>query len=236
LTLTEGEVEVVRGFEEAFREFTAIAKRTGRATRVKDPTLKAIEATNAQQSVARLVLGRVFSTTRSTNNAAERAAARIRQLLEARWNQAVAESRGSIDAAAQQAYQKMTRGAQSQESVAKLIRRQLFDPIRKAAVDRIKADPELVGLLETEAGILVSSTEGGPSLYLRGLDHNERLVRIGLDFDHAETALSRAVRAAQESGDYRALMSIVNPDNLQLLTSRENRNVIETLRRYAGRF
>jgi len=230
LTVADDEARFWEGFEGAFREFAGAVPR-GRAARLAIPPVGEIMATSAQEAVAGRVLGRIFSQIGGSTNTAQQTASRIRQLLETRWNQAIAELRGSMDTAARQAYDAML-SAEGRQSAGEIIRKILFDPIRKAAVTRIKNDPELVRLLETEAGIFVGAG-GGPSLYLKALNQENRLIKIGLDFDHAETALANAVRAAVDTRDYRQLMSIIDPANLQLLTARETRNVIETLRRYA---
>lgn len=228
LQIAEDEADIMNGFMDAFDMGRPVVQ-----SRLAKLTLKNISATHEQSKVISLVLGRTFSFIRPGSSPSEMAASRIRHLLEHHWNSAVSKLRGSIEEAARGIYEStIARGQHGR--VGERIRKLLFNPIRDGAVRRIRNDPQVVRLLESEAAILVKGAgEKGASIFMRGVRADGRIVSIRLDFDHASTALSRAVESAATTGDYRQLMSIIDPANLQLLTSRENRNVIETVRRFA---
>lgn len=238
LSLGKEDAAIARTFEQYVAtsvEAASLAKAMGK---VAQPTLQNILATAAQQKVGQRILGRVFAhagvAASNAERAAETAASSLRRALASHLNKAVSRARGGADGAARRAFAAMSRPLKSGETLGNVVRKSLFDPIRKRTIELIKADKKLVQLLESEAGIFVGTEKGERGLFMRGVSTSGETVNVGLDFDHAEEGLAQAVDAARTSGDYRKLLSIIGADNLQLLTSRENSAVIETLRRVSA--
>jgi len=88
----------------------------------------------------------------------------------------------------------------------------------------------LIRDLEVQAGVVFGS-ESGPSAFCV-LVHDEagRFNFVSLDLDHAVIRHEDAVLRALRTNDATLLTSTVDSANLQLMTARENRFVIERLR------
>lgn len=110
---------------------------------------------------------------------------------------------------------------------SRFVRKELFDPWRKRAMQRLGADRALVAELRAATGIEIITDSDVPKFSLT-LKVDKTQVKIGFDVDHAETRLSDAVREAKRPDD---LLSVIDSEGMQLLTPRENRLQIERLRK-----
>jgi hypothetical protein len=115
------------------------------------------------------------------------------------------------------------------------VRPRLYDRWRQRALRRIYNDAGLRSDLAQEAGIIVAHNPSSDSFSIHlWAEGPSGRTKVPIDFDHANIGHSPAVRQALNRGDYRELMSTVDSANLQLMTGRENRNVIEELRKAAA--
>ena len=87
--------------------------------------------------------------------------------------------------------------------------------------------------LKDEAGIIIGLNEktGTITMHVRTKSPTAQRVQTHIDFDHANIRHADAVQSALATDDFRKLISTVSSDNLQLMTARENQEVIEEIRK-----
>jgi hypothetical protein len=110
---------------------------------------------------------------------------------------------------------------------SRFVRKKLFDPWRQRFMKRLGRDAALRAELRGATGIELLMDSDVPKFSLK-IKVGGKEINFGFDVDHAETRLSDAVRNAKRPED---LLSVIESDGMQLLTPRENRIQIESLRR-----
>ncbi len=216
------------------------------------PTHVGMQLNREQQDIMYNFLGRTWNNLNplipsQALSAQRRAALRLADerardmLLQIRrhWEAALPPRTASAADAARRVYQRMPENLTSSEA-NNWIRDRLFNPWRTRAMRRIFNDRQLRANLR-EAGITIhwrpNARRTGPrtigSFRIRGRNLRGEIEHVTLDIDHALTRHEDAVLDAISRRSWQPLVSTVEATNMQLLTGRENRIVIEALRRQA---
>jgi hypothetical protein len=94
----------------------------------------------------------------------------------------------------------------------------------------VAKDEALIRDLEVQAGIVFGSEQAPSAFSVLVRDDAGRFSFVSLNLDHAVIRHEDAVTRALRTGDASLLTSTVDSANLELMTARENRYVIERLR------
>ena len=155
----------------------------------------------------------------------------LKKRIAAHWDAALPEDCNSVLEAADKTLTKVF--TEQPANANKFVRQHLFDLWRKRAMTQIAKDRQLVHDLREHAGIVLAKhpERQAKSLRLRGRDTAGERVHTWLDFDHAGIRHQDAVDAALQANDPNILARTVLSSELQLVTERENRIVLEALRK-----
>lgn len=164
---------------------------------------------------------------------AESQAANLRHRLEAHWARALPRrGKQTAEDTAMELLKEVSKEGLTGGAANREIREKFLNRWRERFLRSVAKDTELVKDMRTQAGVIFNPNPGpkGNSFGVPFRDANGGVSLVGLDVDHAIVGHSEAVIDALRTGDSRFLTSAVDAKNLQLLTQRENRNFIETIR------
>ncbi|MBP7588525.1 MAG: hypothetical protein KBA72_11290 [Thermoanaerobaculia bacterium] len=170
--------------------------------------------------------------------AAEEQAAALRERLRQHWDAALPRGAKTREEAALALLQMLEQAVPPGKSRNAVIREAFFNLWRRRFVRRVAKDAGLIADLRAQTGIVFNAKPGqaGRSFSVPAIGHDGARVFIGLDVDHAAIRHADAVDAALQARDPRLLASTVDTANLQLMTARENQQVIEVLRKDARKW
>lgn len=238
LTLTAEEAEYWASFEEAFKEFSGGPVLN--AEQFAARTIKGYIFSSREQA---LVLGRLLSrnfgktSVRISGKAALRKAESTAENLVSRikkhWDDSLPKSGKDADGAAKDVFESLKK--ENPKKPNKFVRSKLYSLWRQRALRRIYQDEKLRNELRDLAGVVVGYNKKTKNytIHIRAKSTTGKRTQVPIDFDHDVIGHSEAVTKSIRTNDYKHLKSTVNSNNLQLLTGRENRNVVESLRAYA---
>jgi len=205
-----------------FRDFYLTPRQKQTFSRLSDAVLN---------SGTRPVPGALSSARSSLLSDSEVIAENLRRRLREHWDNALPRrGKQTAQQAALDLLTKLTKEPPPEGSLNSTLRDRFFNNWRKRFLKRVGRDEALLRDLEVHAGIVFGS-EDAPSAFCVVVRNDAgRTSLVGLDLDHAVIRHEDAVARAFQTGDASLLTSTVDSANLQLMTARENRYVIERLR------
>ncbi len=235
LRLTDGDANLMRELDDAFREHNL---PVARVVKIANPTAQAFKFLNRKQPlVLSRLLGKPWNLAKETMRKAplqeaEDIAASIRSRIRAHWDAALPKGQKNALGACEAAYTKLDAAMKADPTLNpnSFIRKQLYDQWRTRAMKRIGKDKALVRDLKDEAGVIVGKNRltGNWTIHVRTKGANPQ---THIDFDHAIVGHDAAVKQTLRFKDARLLISTIDGGNLQFMTARENRNFIEAVRK-----
>ena len=224
------DAEFLRNLDEAFSEFAGVTRQ---APAPKVPTMRGFRfVTQLQQKVFGSLLGRPFRRAANAGGraaeGAEATAEAFRTRIAAHWDAVRGAGGETADAACRRVFRELRRVQPANPN--EWVRTQLFDRWRPRAMNRVHGDQALREALEQEAGVVASKPGKTAAFGVRTETPTGAEIVTNLDVDHAIIPHRQAVADALRTGDWRHLRSTIDPNNLQFMLPRENRNFIETLR------
>ncbi len=209
----------------------AAASRAAAAAR---PLARRFVLSQPQMAVTGLLLGRIMDASRAPVRAglkaSDDAAEDLVQRIRAHWEAALPKSGLNAEQTAQRIFKRLQ--SVRPRNPNDWVRTKFFDLWRRRAMRRVNNDAALRRDLQERAGIILGRPGSTNSMYLRTQVADGSTSSTVLDIDHGVIKHEHAVAAAlKPPGDYRQLISTVVTSNLQIVTARENRQVLEALRK-----
>jgi hypothetical protein len=235
LRLSGEDVRLLQQVEAAFREFEGHVATTG-VTPIRRPTARGFIFSNPfQPQVLGRLLGRLLTSAaqpvRAGLREADGVATGICARLVAHWD--AARPRRGTDDELRRVFRDLKLASPPNPNT--WVRERLYTLWRRRAMNRIYRDVALRRALREQAGIIVGRNPRTRtiSFHVRTQSASRGRTQTAIDFDHAQIRHADAVSRALRTDDYRQLLSTVDPNNIQLMTARENRNFIEAIREAA---
>jgi protein required for attachment to host cells len=213
-----------------------------RRAKVQEPPFSRFALSPEQEALAGFLLGRPWSSSpregESSSHSSWEQAAAIRARLREHWEAALPRRTLTAVEAVEKAFRKVNEARGKDSSpLNQQLRKFLFNPWRRRFLRRVAADAALVAAL-ADAGIVLrqSGKKGRNAFAIPAYDRNGANADVGLDIDHALVGHAEALTRALEENNPQHLLEIISAPNLQLMTARENRQVIEILRKDAAKW